>query len=385
MKICVISNLYEPYERGGAERVAKFMVEGLTAGGHDVVVITTWPQSGVSVEQKEKVKIYRFRPLNLFYYLDLVKHGAVARAIWHVFDVFNWPCALRVGSILRRERPDLVVTHNLKGIGYLLPLIIRRLKIKHVHVLHDVQLAVPSGLIIKGKENDPLVSGSAARIYARACRALFGSPNVVVSPSSWLMKYYEGKGFFLSSLKKVIQNPLPITKSSPAVKLQRQNRYLFVGQLEKHKGVEWLVDFWKTEKRSDELWIAGGGALKFDDLPVNIKLCGKRVGAELNNLFVQVDWLIMPSLCYENSPTVIPLAYQNATPVLVANIGGAEELVQDKETGCLFEAGDVDSLHRALEKAGALTNAEYEKLSRNCLALADEFSLQKYVDKVILL
>lgn len=388
MRICIISNLYEPYERGGAERVAKLMVEGLAASGHDVVVITTRPQSGVDVEQKGKVKIYRFRPLNLFYYLDLVKHGAMARIVWHIIDMFNWPSALRVRNILHKERPDLMVTHNLKGIGYLLPFVIRRMKIKHVHVLHDVQLAAPSGLIIKGKENDLLVGGLAARLYARACRALFGSPNVVVSPSSWLMKFYESKRFFSSSLKQIVPNPLPATPSSAAVKSQKQGRYLFVGQLEKHKGIEWLIDFWRENKITAELLVVGDGEIESEllkerekekEFNPNYKLLGRKERAELTKIIAQVDFLIVPSLCYENSPMVIPLAYQNATPVIVANIGGAGELVQEKETGFLFDAGEAESFRVALNATSALTDTEYEGLSRNCLRRSGEFLLEKYL------
>jgi len=384
MKIAVVSNLYEPYERGGAERVAKIVAEGFIAAGHDVVVITTRTEVGLAVGQKEKVKIYRFRPLNLFYYLDLVKRGAMARIVWHVLDMFNCQSAWRVMKILKVEQPDLVMTHNLKGIGYFIPFVIRRLKMKHAHVLHDVQLAVPSGLIIKGKEDDHLVGGLAARIYARVCRALFRSPDVVVSPSNWLMKFYEARGFFAGSLKKTMPNPVPVSEQPVVVKSQKQNRYLFVGQIEKHKGVEWLIDFWRTNKMTGELLVVGDGSFCPVNVPLNVKLLGKQSGDMLNTFFAQSDFLIVPSLCYENSPTVIQLAYQNATPVIVANIGGAGELVEQNKTGFLFEAGDADSLRGALEKAGALSSEEDQKMSENCLASAKDFLLQKYVDKFLL-
>jgi len=384
MKICVISNLYEPYERGGAERVARLMANELAAVGHDVVVITTRPEVGLAVEQKDKVKIYRFRPLNLFCYPDLVKHGAITRIVWHILDTFNCHSALCVKKILRQERPDLVVTHNLKGIGYLLPLVIHRLKTKHIHVLHDVQLAVPSGLIIKGKEDDHLVGGLAARIYARVCRALFRSPDVVVSPSNWLMKFYEARGFFAGSLKKTMPNPVPVSEQPVVVKSQKQNRYLFVGQIEKHKGVEWLIDFWRTNKMTGELLVVGDGSFCPVNVPLNVKLLGKQSGDMLNTFFAQSDFFIVPSLCYENSPTVIPLAYANATSVIVANIGGAGELVEQNKTGFLFDVGDADSLRGALEKANSLTAEEYQKMSGNCLAQAQKFSVREYVDKLIL-
>lgn len=383
MKIAIISNLYAPLARGGAERVAQITAKGFAHAGHDVIVITTKPEWGMSVEQNGKQKIYRFRPLNLFCYLELNKHGVLARAVWHVFDMFNPDSAWCVRKILRQERPDLVITHNLKGIGYLIPAIIRRLKIKHVHVVHDVQLAVPSGLIIKGNENASLVSGFAARIYSRACRALFGSPDAVISPSSWLMKFYEAKGFFPKSLKKVFPNPLSAVSPPAAVKTHKQNRCLFVGQLEEHKGIQWLIDFWRKNMIGAELLVVGDGSLALNNMPRNVKILGRLDGDRLNNIFVQVDFLIMPSLCYENSPTVIQLAYQNATPVIVADIGGAGELVEKGKTGFLFEAEDADSLRNALNMASALTDAEYEKMSRNCLNQIRDFSFRKYLEKLL--
>jgi glycosyltransferase involved in cell wall biosynthesis len=170
-----------------------------------------------------------------------------------------------------------------------------------------------------------------------------------------------------------------------------QNRYLFVGQLEKHKGIEWLIDFWRVNNISAELIVVGDGTLKFTALPANVKLLGKKVGDELNTFFAQADFLIVPSLCYENSPTVIPLAFQDATPVIVANIGlpaqagGAGELVKSGETGFLFEAGDANSFKSTLNAAMALPDAEYARVSQNCLTRASDFALEKYVDKIALL
>ena len=122
------------------------------------------------------------------------------------------------------------------------------------------------------------------------------------------------------------------------------------------------------------------------DLPriQGINYLGWKTKKEVASAMVSADCLIVPSLCYENSPTVIPLAYANATPVIVAKIGGAGELVEQNKTGFLFEAGDVESLRGALEKAGALTAEVYQKMSENCLAQAQKFSVREYVDKLIL-
>lgn len=382
MKICLISNLYQPYTRGGAEDIVAMSAKGFLAAGQHVVVISTKPGFGVAVERQDRLAIYRFKPLNLFYYLDDYRHNVFVRMIWHYLDMFNFFSAMIVRRILKIERPDMVITHNLKGLGYTIPAAVRSMKIKHIHVLHDVQLAVPSGLIIKGKENTFVVNGFLTKIYQYFCRSSFARIPVVISPSQWLLDFYRQRGFFDKAKTAVIRNPLE-QKCDLTGKTQKHCRFLFVGQWEKHKGIEWLIDFWNKHNMQSELLIVGAGTCQLHDRNTRIKVLGKKAGEELTQLFKRVDFLIVPSLCYENSPTVIPLAYQNATPVIVANIGGAGELVQDKETGFLFEAGNEDSLKNALDKANALTDVVYEKMSRNCLNQTNDFSLKKYVEQLL--
>ena len=385
MKICVISNLYQPYVRGGAEEVARITANGLIKIGHEVMVVSTTPEAGVVCEENDRLKIYRFKPMNLFYYLNDFKHNFFIRLIWRLIDIFNFHSYSIVKKILEMERPDLVITHNLVGLSYLLPRLIMKFKIKHFHVLHDVQLAVPSGIIIKGEEKYFLNSGFLIKIHGWVCQYLFGSPEIVISPSKWLMDFYIQRGFFNNSKQVILPNPIKKI-DYVQIKENKNNRYLFVGQLEKHKGIDWLVDFWKKYDIKDELWIVGLGSLADEvknEVTGKIKYLGCKRGCELGEIFKQIDFLIVPSLCYENSPSVIPLAFQNATPVIVANIGGAAELVEEGKTGFMFEAGDGESMLNALNKAGKTLNEEYKDMSQGCQVRAEEFSVEKYLKQII--
>src|SRR6056297_218960 len=103
MKICLISNLYEPYTRGGAENVVKTMAEGLKARGEDVLVISTKPKSGLKQKIEAGIRIYRFKPLNIFYYINDHKWPFFIRIFWHIFDLFNFFAAKTVKKILQKE------------------------------------------------------------------------------------------------------------------------------------------------------------------------------------------------------------------------------------------------------------------------------------------
>jgi len=386
MKICVISNLYEPFARGGAEKVAKAMAEGYAAQGHEVSVISTRPTPGIEIERKNNLTICRFKPMNLFYYLDDYKHAAPIRLLWHALDTFNWHSYFTVKKLLKELQPEIVITHNLKGIGYLLPRLIKQLGIKHCHVLHDVQLSVPSGLIIKGKENGFVVAGFLTRIYEKICRDLFGSPEIIVSPSNWLLRFYSAKGFFPKSKQVVLRNPLLTAIPEIANQLRQKNyRYLFIGQLEIHKGIQWLADLWAKNKLLADLWVAGSGSLATEKISSagNIKFLGRLNESQLIEVLKQVDFLIVPSLCYENSPTVIQLAFACGIPVVAANIGGAGELVEVGKRGFLFEAGNEVSFLRALNEAVAVNVEKYREMQVACLEASKEFALQKYLEDLM--
>ena len=237
MRICFISNLYPPYARGGAERVVSEEAAALKALGHEVSVITSAPvgddgDASLKTTVEGGIRVHRFYPMNLFFYGEIARYGAFSRTLWHAWDTVNPYASSVVSKILAKEEPEIVHTHNLKGLGLSIPAAIRRLKLRHVHTLHDVQLVVPSGLLMKGGES--VLATKTARAYAAMMRRLYGSPEMIVSPSSFLMRFYEERGFFPRSEKILLPNPAP--SPGPIVREpSAETRFLFFGQVEKHK------------------------------------------------------------------------------------------------------------------------------------------------------
>ena len=155
MKIGVINSLYKPYSRGGTEVVAENVIAALRQHGYDVFLITLGRKR--EKMQEDGVLTYRIKPKNIFSFIDIPKRGFFSRLVWQILDVFSVSGKLQVKKILEKEKPDVVMTHNIKGIGYLLPGLLRGLKIRHIHYVHDVQLSRPSGLIFYGAEKPFLV------------------------------------------------------------------------------------------------------------------------------------------------------------------------------------------------------------------------------------
>lgn len=387
MKICVINSLYPPYHRGGAEVVVQKIISGLQSLGHQVVLITLGRREGV--ERHGDLTIYRIKPFNVFSFIDINQQPLWRRLLWHLLDVFNLSGAQKVKKILAHEQPTVVLTHNLKGIGYLVPRAIRQAGRRHIHTVHDVQLSRPSGIILHGQEKPFLILD---KVYEKICRWLFNDPQVVISPSSWLLEYYKKRGFFYKSQKAVLPNPVTFqnVKKRPEEQLTTSSRLtlLYVGQLERVKGILFLIAACK--KISGQNWrllIAGTGNIQAKveaaiEGDARFIFVGRVEPHQVAELYRQADLTIVPSLCYENSPSVITESLVANVPVVAADIGGIGELVKDDYNGFTFAPGNEKNLLEVLEHF--LKHPEnVESLKKNCFVSVRNFSVANYLKKLL--
>lgn len=350
MKICVISNLYPPNARGGAEQVVSKTVDGLISVGHSVVVITT-TKDREWCEKTNKLSVYRFRPKNLYYYTYAHQYNCFFRFFWHLVNMFNIQAVREVRDILEKEKPDVVHTHNLMGLSFLIPRLIRKMGLYHVHTVHDVQLVEPSGIILKSKEKSFRYNGFPTKIYSAITSWLFGSPDVVISPSKFLYKFYSQRAFFPRSQFVVLRNPITfgVSLNSKEYNKPEEFQFVYIGQVEDHKGTIFLTEVFKELNSIAKLHIVGSGsalnrvkeiALKCN----NIKIHGRLNRNEVGKLFKKSNMTIVPSRCYENSPTVIFESFYFGVPVLASNIEGIEELIDEGKNGITFVADNPNSL-----------------------------------------
>ncbi|OGF28545.1 hypothetical protein A2477_01235 [Candidatus Falkowbacteria bacterium RIFOXYC2_FULL_47_12] len=315
--------------------------------------------------------------------------------------MFNIQSYFKIKKILRKEKPDLVMTHNLTGVGFLTPLAIhrsRRVKEsnpaiprdwipRYMHTLHDIQLLHPSGLMLVGKEKK--VDGLFARVYQWYNKKLFASLDIVISPSEWLMKMHADRGFFQKAKCVVMANSV---NTSPSPSLVRRGDddgkfiFLYVGQIEKHKGVELLIkEFIKLQRDNSELWIVGEGGesekleVRSKKLGINarIKFLGKKNYDEIRGLMQKANCLVVPSLCYENQPTVIIEARQNNLPVIASDIGGIPEILKPE---FLFKAGDREELIKKMK--WVMENYDRVKKMQSVETQVPTFA-QDYIEKLL--
>ncbi|MBU4315181.1 glycosyltransferase family 4 protein [Patescibacteria group bacterium] len=393
MKIGIISNLYPPYQRGGAEHVVVRTVEALMDKKEDVFVITGKPfgqRKPLNRDTDATERVYRFSPRNIYFTLNDHNYPWIVRLVWHIVDVMVSYERIEIEKVLYREKPDVVITHNLKGIGMRASRLVENMGIPHIHVMHDLQWIYPSGLLIHGREHESVIFKPAYAVFRFFTRIALGRPDVIIFPSKFLMDKYREFGFLKGVKSVVMPNPAPNFHIEIREKrIDGPLRLLFVGQLEKHKGIKLLIKAFKKLQFKAHLNIAGDGTeRKYVEHEAktnkNITDLGFVSLEQLIDCLHSTDALIVPSLCYENSPTVIYEALSAGVPVIASDIGGVGELVQNGVNGYLFVPGSVDDLIAKMDLINE-KKEDFGKRGAQFKATVQEHCLSNYVDKLMAL
>jgi glycosyltransferase involved in cell wall biosynthesis len=337
MKIALINNLYFPYDKGGAEKIVEKQIIKLKKAGHQVFLITSKPKKNKEINDQEKIYY-----INSNYY-NLDKIPKFLRLFWHLNQFLKFKTNRKIKKILINEKPEIVISHNIIGLSWQIPKILNKLNIKHIHYLHDIQLLHPSGLMLLNKEK--LINTKLAKLYQSITRKIFQKTDKVISPSKWLLNLHLKKDFFKTSK---LEHKLNYQIESINISWPKNlKNFLFIGQLEKHKGILFLIKFFQDNPQFN-LTVVGDGSLRQKLIKIsneykNINYLGKLKKEAVLLQLKNHDCLIVPSLCYENSPTVIFEAISQNTPVIASDIGGITEL-KDIFNLRLFKANDSRSL-----------------------------------------
>jgi len=181
------------------------------------------------------------------------------------------------------------------------------------------------------------------------------------------------------------------TAATSAPSEDARPRFLFLGRMIPHKGVDWLLRSLRLVKADVvvDLGGAGGHEAEYRDL-------ARRRGLESRTRFL--GWLspqqvghslstaralIFPSLWHEPGGTVAFEAMAHAKPVIVSRVGGMPEVVEDGVTGLIVPPGDEAALAHAID-----TLAASEPLARRMGAAGlqratDRYNLDEHVAQLM--
>ncbi|MBK8005223.1 MAG: glycosyltransferase family 4 protein [Gemmatimonadetes bacterium] len=125
---------------------------------------------------------------------------------------------------------------------------------------------------------------------------------------------------------------------------QERPYFLFVGRLEKIKGLDDVIPVFRQYPDAD-LLIAGdgeyAGPLKAlaAGLP-NVKFLGRVAPEELRRIYEHAIALVVPSVCFETFGIILIEAFKQGTPVIARRLGPFPEIVETAGGGELFSTTD---------------------------------------------
>lgn len=133
-------------------------------------------------------------------------------------------------------------------------------------------------------------------------------------------------------------------------------KILFVGRLDRQKGVDILLDAVEGLEKKVCLRIIGGAVrsnYQYDFRSFShVEALGWCSPPEITAQIAASDVVVMPSR-WEGFGLVAVEAMRLAKPVIASNVGGLPEVVVDGETGLLFPVGDVNALRQLLTSVEA--------------------------------
>lgn len=383
MKILFVGSLYAPNGMGGAERTVQTIAEQAVRDGHEVCVVSLAPDGVARTAELHGVRVYYVPLANIHNPFDKTQPGAARRALWHAIDAYNPWMGRRVGRILDRERPDVVQTGNLLGFSAAVWHAARRRAIPVVQMLHDYYMGCGNSSMFKNGQNCTRQC-TACKLFTAPRRAMSDIPSAVISLSARLLERVEATGMFAQVDKKVIihgASNLQAPAHSPRPARQPGRLTVgYLGRLESTKGLEFMLDA-LAQVREARVLLAGKGADGYVHglrqryaAAQHIEFLGFTKPEEL---FAQVDLLIVPSVWEEPLGRVIYEAYAHGIASIVMRSGGMPEIVDEGVTGFVVKPGDTAQLQALVRRlAQDWDGAAYRQA---CLAKSEEFKVERLI------
>ncbi len=281
----------------------------------------------------------------------------------------------------RHIRPHVVHFHHVLGLGFEALYALRE-ALPHAAILvtfheylsichnHGQMVKRPSGQLCRAPSpiachgcfpDIPVSRFLKRELFARG---MLGLADAFVSPSRFLAERYIDWGIDAEKVT-VIENGIVAETPVPPRELQgrthRRNHFAYFGQITPFKGVDLLID--AVSRIPKEIWgersclMIFGGNLERQPIEFQERMkkliaeAGDRVrfygayqNADMPRLMRSVDWVVVPSVWWENSPVVIQEALLHGRPMICSDIGGMAEKVRDGKDGLHFRAGSSQDL-----------------------------------------
>jgi glycosyltransferase involved in cell wall biosynthesis len=387
MHVLMVNNLYPPIMAGGAELIVAYLSEGLVERGHRVTMVSTCgpDMEPYALEVRNGVEVIRFFPRNMYWSFTREGQPPVRRLLWHLRDAWNRDAARRFRRIIRDSQPDIMHTHVIDGFSASIWRRAHKAGLKVVHTAHDYHLLCPRAFLLT---RDWRIC-TRPSVFCRAFRSWhLGTTEHVdlfVSPSQFLLDRHQEAGLSVSATA-VVRNGIPLPLAVEAPRRTGRLRFVLLCRLTVEKGVRVVLDAMARLPREldMELVIAGRGPLESQvqqaaEADPRITFLGFVAGEVKHALLSDVNYLLIPSLWYENAPVAVIEAAAYRLGLIGSRIGGIPELVREGSSGLLFEPGDGVALANIMQRL-ASGDAGLENFDATARHIAERHTVTGMVD-----
>lgn len=350
-KVLIVHNYYQI--PGGEDTVVANEKKMLEDHGHEVVLYTRNNSELNNLKKWQKVLL----PIS---------------------TVFNYQTYKEIKKIIKKESIDIVHVHNtLNMISPSVYYAAFACKVPVVQTVHNFRLLCPGATFYRDGHvcEDCLEKGlmcavkhscyRESKVQTLACvvstkihRLLgtYGKLNYIC-----LTEFNKEKLLNLKQVKeeKVYVKPNSVEAAQQIVpQNKRKHQFIYVGRLEKIKGVEVLLKAWKyLGEDAPELLMCGKGPLEDWCKNIiskhnlnNVQMLGFVPNDEVKKMISNSKALILPTQVYEGFPMTIAEAYACGTPVIGSDLGNTGSLIEDGVSGWKFDYTSPEALAECVQK-----------------------------------
>ncbi len=306
------------------------------------------------------------------------------------FDRFNLSQIDSYGTVphlinlLEDFRPDIVHIHHVLLIGVEFIALVKRIlpDARIVMTLHDYYpICAHDGLMMRTKSKErceraspsrcnncfPDISADRFLLRERFIKTHFGQVDRFIAPSIFIKDRFSSWGLSSDLIKHIPNGRPAITpaahRASPS---GRRAVFGYFGNVNPWKGVPVLLKAARRLVREGfddfEIRLHGGAPFQSDlfveeitdllkEVESHVAWLGTYQRDDLPSLMADVDWVIVPSIWWENAPLVIQEAFRHRRPVIASNIGGMAEAVRDGVDGLHLRPDDPVALANTMRRA----------------------------------
>ncbi len=405
MKIIFASKFF--YRRGGLEAYLFKAKELLEAHGHEVIPFSTNYYENLGSNYSDYFCSY----------YNLSKGGFSKRPTIHNIKAagnmfYNKEAYTKMQNLIRDTNPDLVQGFGVtKHLSYSIFKAAKDLGVPTVMRLSDFALLCPNstatdsmGNLCQGFECSTLNFSKAMKlkcIHESSIATLIGilevKYNVLFNTYKDYVDYFIAPSLFLREVfikrfgispERIIYLPIFDVLHTPVTGSSDEGYFLFAGRLSEYKGLMTLLKAQRLHN-NQKLIIAGTSPEEqiyhnySKEHHLNVDFTGHINYERLGELIKNCRAVIIPSQCYENSPNIVLEAYSYCKPVIGSRIGGIPELIDENQTGLLFEAGNDEELMKCMRIFHDDRKLAHEMGSRGHELLQLKFTPQRHYEELV--